>query len=233
MAPGTAFTSGHNVAPTASQVTASKTWRANRLYKFTVVNFDGTAAVTPAVSDFTSLHNYVHSANVQITHFWYVPSVDVTDAKTISFSGTSQDHIQWVCDEEPSLDLSGGGLAAILQHLEATGTGTSTLTVALGAFSSSSNPTWMFGWNQGGNPETAGGGATALSSDTDFYRILTQQLEGNDTNPSMSQAPATDDWYAFAIEFKAAGSAIDEDYGVSGMPEVVLWPDQSVVSVWQ
>lgn len=201
----TAFDSGHDGSVTQTP-THSKTWALGNVYLFTVTNFDGTAAVTPTIAGCTQVLNVVQSPNVQITVFRFLGD-GATNAKTIDCGGSTQTSIQWIVDELPGLDTGGTNASnALLQPMSNTGGGSGAMLVTLGAFGSVNNGTWGFGWNQGGDPETAGSGFTGLSSEAGFYQILSQYKATNDTSVDMTNT-ATSDWVMIGIELKAAGGS--------------------------
>lgn len=129
-------------------------------------------------------------------------------AITIAFGGENQDNVAWSLTELSGVDTSGtNGSGAIVQVVTNISASTTSHSVTLAAFSSTSNATWgSFGSGGGtGVAMTAGTGFT-LIDDLDSADILSQGTEfraDNDTTVTLTTDNATTSG-GIAVELKAS-----------------------------
>lgn len=197
----------------SSYPTNSLSLTANSLILAWVYSIAATAPNTPTASGnsltWVPIDNQIDSANLRkITLFRAMgtPSVGVL---TFDFGGQTQTGCAWSIVEYTNIDTSGSnGSGAIAQSAKAATAGNATsLTVNLGAFSSTNNATaGGFGipLNTAGQP-AAGSGFTATgqrNQATPNLSIGSEFKSTNDTSVDMTSGAASIPWVGIAAEIK-------------------------------
>lgn len=185
---------GSNSAPSLTYTTASVSVPAGYLMLFSVSS--DTNAVLPTISGLGVTWTQVASGsggtnNWDVTTFRALSLSPLSGTITITFSSTtSLDDVAWILDIFQNVDQSGtGGANAIVQTATNSGSGVTSLTVTLAAFSSTDNATFGAMVVNGTNNITPGSGFTELNeNDTSSRTTQTQFKNTNDTGVDWSWA---------------------------------------------
>lgn len=215
---GTNLTTGVDSDGGSGATTASVSPTANRLLLLTVSSRTGITAdpneptVTGNGLTWVPVNGVVYdntsSSRRRITVFRALGASPSTGTISIDFGGQAQTHVLWSLDEFSGVDTSGtNGSGAVVQsatNFDPNNT-LSTLTVTLGAFSSTNNATFgAFSIFDGTAAFTVGSGFTSLGdigTGTSLH-ILSEYKSTNDTSVDASWA-GTSEVGGVAIEIKS------------------------------
>lgn len=214
--------SASNLATTGSSTdansyaTASITPGADKLVLAWVYSIAATTPNTPTASGnsltWVEIDNQLDKDSLRrLTLFRAMGSSPSSGAVTFDFGGQTQTGCGWSIIEYTGMDTSGtNGSGAIVQSAKNLTASTATsLTVTLGAFSSTNNATaggFGFPLNTAGLP-TAGSGFTRTgqrNQATPNLSIGSEFRSDNDTTVDMASAAASVPWAGIAVEIKEA-----------------------------
>jgi hypothetical protein len=208
------ITSGTSTTDGTSFVTASVTLKARPglMYALVFINSKASAAeaattvqTTGAALSFTSRNSQLYGASTEgrVSMWTAVPTADVTDTITISFTGT-QTGAAWALVAFTNVDTTTND--GIVQT--AVGSGDSTTPLAtLGAFGSSNNATFGLNANLADTSTTPGAGFVELYDIN--YATPTNCLQAQYTSDNDTTSDGTitsGQWGALAAEIKSLGT---------------------------
>ena len=188
----TLLTSGGSSTDTTSYTTASITPSASKLILAAVVNWCNNASTAPTIAVANGLtwvevltNPYVSGdTSRRITLFRAMGAAPTTGAYTITTPANTFG-CHWAIIEFGNVNTGGThGSSAVVQSAEAESTGSTTITVTLGAFGSTNNATFgCFGSATTATTWTPGTGFTEISDGgSDGQSLLTEWRVDNDTS---------------------------------------------------
>lgn len=214
----TNLTTGVDTDGNSTATTASVAPSANKLQLLSIASRTGISAnpnqptVTSTgltwVAINTSIYDTGGSSRRRVTLFRALGAAPSAGALSIDFGGQNQTEVRWVLDEVTGADTSGAnGAGAVVQsavNQDTSGTGT-TLTVTLGAFTSTANATYGAFADSGTNVGTVGSGFAQIGQTgtvADTVMIVTEFKTANDTSVDYTFSAANEKG-GVAIEIRA------------------------------
>lgn len=219
----TNLTSGSSAVAGTSFVTASVSPSSDRLILLSIYLRNG-SSIDPSVSSvsgngltwqkITSVTYDTTSTSRRTIELWRAMGSSPSSGAITINTTESETGAEWIVDEISGTDTSGSnGSGAVVQSVTntSTGTGVSSLTVTLGAFSSANNMTYGFFANDTGSDDTtAGSGFTRIgnvaNADANVNSSLaTEYRSDNDTSVDITwSSTSSTDRGGIAIEIKSA-----------------------------
>jgi hypothetical protein len=196
--------------------TASISPASNALILVSVRSNVGSTVTTPTVSGASMTWVQITATQVAgaadiIYLFRGLSASPGSGALTIDFSGQSQDQTHWIVDQLTGVDTGGtNGSGAIVQSNVNSVSSTTTISVTLSAFGSTSNATYGTIGRNAATAVTAGGSFTQLAQNATNQRAIQSEWAASpQTTVNWTTGSNTDSFGAIAAEIKARPSTGD------------------------